>query len=46
MKIRIPVDSTVLQRASAIGKDSLLTNTFVDTSKSETKYVTKRPGFL
>ena len=46
MKIRIPVDSTILQRASAIGKDSLLTNTFVDTSKSETKYVTKRPGFL
>ena len=46
MKIRIPVDSTVLQRASAIGKDSLLTNTFVDTSVSQTKYVTKRPGFL
>ena len=46
MKIRIPVDSTVLQRASAIGKDSLLTNTFVDTSISKTKYVTKRPGFL
>ena len=46
MKVRIPVDSTVLQRASAIGKDSLLTNTFVDTSASKTKYVTKRPGFL
>ena len=46
MKVRIPVDSTVLQRASAIGKDSLLTNTFVDTSVSQTKYVTKRPGFL
>ena len=45
MKIRIPVDSTVLQRASAIGKDSLLTNTFVDTSVNQTKYVTKRPGF-
>lgn len=46
MKVRLPVDATVLQRAAAIGKDSLLTNTFVDTSANETKYVTKRPGFL
>ena len=45
-KIRLSVDSTVLQRAATIGKDSLLTNTFVDTSVTKTKYVTKRPGFL
>ena len=45
-KIRLSVDSTVLQRAATIGKDSLLVNTYVDESASKTEYITKRSGFL
>ena len=46
MKIRIPVDSTLLQRDAIVNKDSLLTNTFIDKEANQFEYLTKRPGFL
>jgi hypothetical protein len=43
---RLPLITPLLCRDNTLDKDGLMTNAYIETSKTGTQYARKRPGFL